>query len=126
MRLHIDKELYRKDKYDAQKLIAAKKQALFDEKLSEGFDTPKELRNTLKCLSMSVRTIVSNSIAIVNNKSLTYDTKTMSKVLKDFLSNLAEYFLAKIADSLNKHNLESVFLYYSNFAFCDEFYIKST
>ena len=41
MRLHIDKELYRKDKYDAQKLIAAKKQALFDEKLSEGFDTPR-------------------------------------------------------------------------------------
>ena len=121
MRLHIDKELYRKDKYDAQKLIAAKKQALFDEKLSEGFDTPKELRNTLKCLSMSVRTIVSNSIAIVNNKSLTYDTKTMSKVLKDFLPNLAEYFLAKVADSLNKRNLESVFLYYANFAFCDEF-----
>ena len=121
MRLHINKELYKKDKYNAQKLIVAKKQALFDEKLSENFDTPKELWNTLKSLYMPMKTIVSNSNAIVNNKSLTYDTKTMSKVLKDFLPNLAEYFLAKVADSLNKHNLESVFLYYANFAFCDEF-----
>ena len=43
MRLHINKELYKKDKYNAQKLIVAKKQALFDEKLSENFETPKEL-----------------------------------------------------------------------------------
>lgn len=75
---------------------------------------------------MPMKTIVSNFNAIVNKKSLTYDTRIMSKVLKDFLSNLAEYFSAKLADSLNKRNLESVFLYYSNFAFCDEFYIKST
>ena len=31
MRLHIDKELYKKAKYNALKLIAAKKQAFFDE-----------------------------------------------------------------------------------------------
>ena len=75
---------------------------------------------------MPMKTIASNFNAIVNNKSLTYDTKIMSKVLKDFLSNLAEYFSAKLPDSLNKRNLESLFLYYLNFAFCDEFYIKST
>ena len=75
---------------------------------------------------MPMKTIVSNFNAIVNKKSLTYYTKIMSKVLKDFLLNLAEYFSARLADSLNKRNLESVFLYYSNFAFCDEFYIKST
>ena len=34
-RFHIDNELYKKAKYDAQKFIAAKKQAFFDEKLSE-------------------------------------------------------------------------------------------
>ena len=33
-RFYIDKELYKKAKYDAQKLIAAKIQAFFDEKLS--------------------------------------------------------------------------------------------
>ena len=42
-RLHIDKELYKKAKYEAQKLIAAKKQAFFDEKLSENVGKPKEL-----------------------------------------------------------------------------------
>ena len=61
---------------------------------------------------MTMKTIVSSSNAIVNNKSLIYDTKTMSKVPKEILSNLAEYFLAKLADSLNKRNLQSVFLYY--------------
>ena len=40
--------MYKKTKYDAQKLIAAKKQAFFDEKLSESVGKPKELRNTLK------------------------------------------------------------------------------
>ena len=40
-RHHIDKELYKKAKYDAKKLIAAKKQAFFDEKLSESVDKPK-------------------------------------------------------------------------------------
>ena len=34
-RLHIDKELYKKSKYDALKLTASKKQAFFEEKLSE-------------------------------------------------------------------------------------------
>ena len=34
-RLHINKEIYKKTKYDAQMLIAARKQAFFDEKLSE-------------------------------------------------------------------------------------------
>ena len=42
MRLHIDKELYKKAKYDAQKLIAAKKQAFFDERLSESVGKPEE------------------------------------------------------------------------------------
>ena len=41
-RLHIDKELYKKAKYDAQKLIAAKKQAFFDERLSESVGKPEE------------------------------------------------------------------------------------
>ena len=34
-RLHIDKELYKKSNYDALKLIASKKRASFEEKLSE-------------------------------------------------------------------------------------------
>ena len=45
-------------KYGAQELIAAKKQAFFDEKLSEIVGKPKELWNTLKSLGMPKKTIV--------------------------------------------------------------------
>ena len=40
-RLHIDKELYKKAKYDAEKILPAEKQAFFDEKLSESVGKPK-------------------------------------------------------------------------------------
>ena len=124
--LHIDKELYKKAKCVAQKLIAAKKQAFFDEKLSESVGKLKELWNTLKSLGMPKKTVVSNFNAIDNNKSLTYDIKTMSKVFKDFFSNLAKSFLDKLPDPSNKYNLESIFLYYSNFTILELFHIKST
>ena len=75
---------------------------------------------------MPKKTGVSNFNAIDNNKSLTYDIKTMSKVFKDSFSNLAESFLAKLPDPSNKYNLESVLLYYSNFAIPEVFHIKST
>ena len=75
---------------------------------------------------MPKKTVVSNFNAIDDNKSLTYDIKTMSKVFKDFFSNLAKSFLDKLPDPSNKYNLESVFLYYSNFAIPELFHIKST
>ena len=75
---------------------------------------------------MPKKTVVSNFNAIDNDKSLTYDIKTMSKVFKDFFSNLAESFLSKLPDPSNKYNLESVFLYYWNLAIPEVFQIKST
>ena len=74
---------------------------------------------------MPKKTVVSNFNSIDNNKSLTYDIKTISKVLKDF-SNLAKSFLAKLPDHSNNYNLESVFLYYSHFAIPEVFLINST
>ena len=47
---------------------------------------------------MPEKTLVSNFNATDYDKSLTYDIKTMSKVYKDFFSNLAESFLAKLPD----------------------------
>ena len=41
-KLNIDKELYKKAKYDASKLIALKKQVFFEEKVSETIGKPKE------------------------------------------------------------------------------------
>ena len=63
-RLHIDKLYNKKAKYDEKNLIAAKKKAFFDEKLSENVDKPKKLRNTLKSLGMPKKTVVPNFTAI--------------------------------------------------------------
>ena len=95
-------------------------------KLPENVGQPKKLWNNLKSLRKSKKTVVSNFNATENNKSLTYDIKTMSKVFKDFFSNLVAFFSAKLPDSSNKYNLESVFLYYSNFDIPEVFHIKST
>ena len=79
VRLHIDKELYKRANYGAQELIAAKKQAFFDEKLSEIVGKPKE------SLGMPKKTIVSNFNVIDNNMSLTSDIKTFQKSFQRFL-----------------------------------------
>ena len=79
VRLHIDKELYKRAKYGAQELIAAKKQAFFDEKLSEIVGKPKE------SLGMPKKTIVSNFNVIDNNMSLKSDIKTFQKNFQRFL-----------------------------------------
>ena len=47
-RLHIDKELYKKSKYDVLKPTASKKQVFFEEKLSETIGKPKNYGNPLK------------------------------------------------------------------------------
>ena len=124
-RLDINKELYKKAKYNTQKFIAAKNQAFFDEKLSESVGKPKELWNTLKILGMPKKTVVSNFNAI-DDKSLTCDIKAMSNVFKDFFSNVAKSLIDKLPDPSNKYNLESVFLYYLTFVIPELFHIKNT
>ena len=79
-RLHIDKELYKKSKYDALKLIASEKQEFFEEKLSEAIGKPKELWESLKALGMPNKTVNSNFSAIEENNTLTYDTHSISKI----------------------------------------------
>ena len=74
---------------------------------------------------MTKKMVVSNFNAVDNNKSLTYDIKTLLKVFKNFFFNLAESFPVKLADPSNEYNLGSVFLYYSNFAIPDMFHIKN-
>ena len=38
------------------------------------------------------------TVALYHKKPVTYDIKTMSKVFKDSISNLAEYLLGKLPD----------------------------
>ena len=81
-RLHIDKELYKKAKYNTLKLIAAKKRAFFDDKLSENIGKPKELWETLKSLGMPQKTLISNFNAVESNNALTFDKKLQQKYSK--------------------------------------------
>ena len=60
-RLHIDKELFKKAKYNALKLTAIKKQAFVKETISESIGKPTELWESLKYLDMPSKTLISNS-----------------------------------------------------------------
>ena len=51
-RLRINKELFKKAKYEALKLIPVKKQTFIKEKISESIGKPKELWESLKFLYM--------------------------------------------------------------------------
>ena len=125
-RLHIDKELDIKSKYDALKLIASKKQAFFEDRLSETIGKPKELWESLKALGMPSKTVISNFNAIAENDTLTYDTRSISKIFKDFFSNLAKSLLIKIPSPPDKYNLQSVIRYYSSFLISGDFCLSNT
>ena len=106
-RLHIDKELYRKTKYNTLKLIVAKKRAFFCDKLSENIGKPKGLWETLKSLCMPQKTLISSSNAVESNNTLPFDKKkTIAKLFKDFFSNLAESLLIKLPNAPNKYDIE--------------------
>ena len=125
-RFDIDKELYKKSKYDALKLIASKKQASFEEKLSETIGRPKELWKSLKALGMPNKTIISNFNAIEENDNLTYDTRSIFNIFKNFFSNLAKSLLIKPPSCPDKYNLQSVIRYYSSFMISDGFCLSNT
>ena len=73
LRLHIDRELYKKkSKYDVLNL--------FEEKLSETIGKPKEFWESLKSLCMPNKTLISNFNAIEENDSLTYNKCSIFKI----------------------------------------------
>ena len=124
-RLHINKELFNKVKYEALKLTETKKQASVKEKVSESIGKPKELWEFLKYLGMPNKTLISNFNVMEDNDTLTYDTRSISKVFKNF-SSLAESLLIKLLNPPDKYNLESVINYYSSFTIADDFCLNKT
>ena len=109
-----------------------KKQAFFDDKLTENIGKPKELWETLKSLGMPQKTLISNFKAVESNNALTFDKKTIAKIFKDFFSNLAESLLIKLLIKLNQtnapnnYNMESVFQYYWKFTIEKPFHLSIT
>ena len=47
--------------------------------------------------------------------TLTYDTRSISTLFKNFLANIAESPLTKLPNLPGKYNLESAIKYYSSF-----------
>ena len=75
---------------------------------------------------MPNKTVISNFKAIEENDALTYDTCSISKILKDFFSKLTESLLIKLPNPPEKYNLQSVIRYYSNFMISDDFCLSNT
>ena len=50
-----------------------------------------------------------------DNDTLTYDSRSISTVFKNLVSNLAESLLTKLLNPLGKYNLESVINHESSF-----------
>ena len=107
-------------------MITTKKQAFFKEKLSETIGKPKELWESLKSLGMPNKTVISNFEAIEQDNTLTRDTRSISKMFKNFFSNLAESLLSKLPKPTDKYNPELVILYYSSFAITADFCLVGT
>ena len=103
-----------------------KKQAFFKKRLSKTIDKPKALWESLKSLSMPNKTVISNFNAIEENDYLIYDTRSISKIFKNFFRNLAKSLLIKLPNPRDKYKLESVIIYYSSFTISDEFCLRNT
>ena len=63
---------------------------------------PKELWESLKALGMPNKTVISNFNAIEENDTLTYDTRSISKIFTNFFSNLAKSLLIKLPSAPEK------------------------
>ena len=75
---------------------------------------------SLKCLGMPSKTLISNFNAMEDNTTLTYGTQSISPVFKNFFINLTESFLIKLPIPWDKYNLESVINCYSSFTIADD------
>ena len=93
----------------------------FKEKISDDIGKPEELWESLKHLCMPNKTLISNFNAMEDNDTLTYGTCSISRVSKNFFSNLVESLLTKLPNLPDKYNLESVINYKSSFTNTDDF-----
>ena len=67
-----------------------------------------------------------NFNVIEENDTLTYDTRSISKMFKHFFSNLVKSLLIKLPNLPDKYNLQSVIRYYSSFMISDDFCLSKT
>ena len=112
-KLHVDKELYKEAKYQAQKLIKVKKKQFCKEKLKENIGKPKDLWRTLKSLGLPSKkgSNISN-ICLKKDDKINFDEKTNANTFKEFYCNLAGDLLKKLPPPSNKLGITSVRNFY--------------
>ena len=75
---------------------------------------------------MPNKTVISIFSGIKENNTLNYDSRLISKIFKNFFSNLAESLLIKLPNPPDKYNLQSIIRYYSGTTISDEFCLGNT
>lgn len=75
---------------------------------------------------MLIKTLIPNINAMKDNKTLTYDIRSVSTVFKNFISNLVESLLNKLPNHPEMYNLQSVINNYSSFTITDDFCLNKT
>ena len=75
---------------------------------------------------MPNKKVISNFNMTEEGNTLTADMQLISKIFKNFYSNLAESLLIKLPKPLDKYNLKSVIQYYSSFAITTDFCLVGT
>ena len=72
---------------------------------------------------MPSKTVISNFSAIEDSNALTHGIQSISNILKNVSSNLAESVLVKHPKPPDKNNLKSVNQYYCSFGTTTDFYL---
>ena len=75
---------------------------------------------------MPNKAIISNFNAIEQDNNLTHDTRSISKIFKNFFSNLAESLPVKLLKLPDKYNFKSVIQYYTSFVMATDFCLVGT
>ena len=125
-RLPLDRENYKKARYEVKKLIAEKKRNYFETKLTENIGKPKELWKTLKALGLPCEVSIATINALKKDKVVQYDRKSISKVFQRFFTNMAKTLLQKLPPPPNKYGIDSVKTFYKNLNITTKFQLKPT
>ena len=75
---------------------------------------------------MPNKTVISNFHATEENDTLTYNTRSISKIFKNFFSNLAKSLLIKLPNPPDKYHLQSLIRYYFSFMISNDFCLRNT
>ena len=126
LKLQIDKELYKKTRYEVQKLISYKKKKFFENRLNDSIGKPKELWKALKSLGLPSKTSVCGTTALKVKNTTSFETKSTLDVFKNYYSTLVENLLKKLPTPPNRYTFNSIIQYYRHFIQTDAFHLTYT